>query len=102
MLIKKIYQKRKKNFSDQVNNIVLSINKYNEKKKKEKNKKEKSGKKKGSHSGKKNRINNTVLGNDINNKFAKLNYFNKNIFQKENSIFNEIIQLILKKIISTR
>ena len=88
---KKNISKEEKNFSDQVNNIVLSINKYNEKKKKEKNKKEKSGKKKGSHSGKKNRINNTVLGNDINNKFAKLNYFNKNIFQKKNSIFNEKI-----------
>ena len=86
---KKNISKDEKIFSDQVHNLVSSINKYNEKNKKEKNKKEKSDKKKGSHSGKKNRINNTVLGNDINNKFAKLNFFNKNIFPKKNSIFNE-------------
>ena len=36
---KKNISKEEKNFSDQVNNIVLSINKYNEKKKKEKIKK---------------------------------------------------------------
>ena len=86
---KKNISKDEKVFSDQVQNLVLSINKYNEKNKKEKNKKEKSDRKKGSHSGKKNRINNTVLGNDINNKFAKLNFFNKNIYPKKNSIFNE-------------
>ena len=86
---KKNISKDEKIFSEQVDNLVSSINKYNENNKKEKNKKEKSDRKKGSHSGKKNRINNTVLGNDINNKFAKLNFFNKNIFQKKNSIFNE-------------
>ena len=86
---KKNISKDEKVFSDQVQNLVLSINKYNEKNKKEKNKKEKSDRKKGSHSGKKNRVNNTVLGNDINNKFAKLNFFNKNIYPKKNSIFNE-------------
>ena len=86
---KKNISKEEKVFNEQVHNLVLSINKYNEKNKKEKNKKEKSDKKKGSHSGKKNRVNNTVLGNDINNKFAKLNFFNKNIYPKKNSIFNE-------------
>ena len=86
---KKNISKEEKIFYEQVHNLVLSINKYNEKNKKEKNKKEKSDKKKGSHSGKKNRVNNTVLGNDINNKFAKLNFFNKNIYPKKNSIFNE-------------
>ena len=50
---KKNISKDEKVFSDQVQNLVLSINKYNEKNKKEKNKKEKSDRKKGSHSGKK-------------------------------------------------
>ena len=80
--------KEEKAFQDKVQNIVSSINKYEEKKEKESSQKEKSDKKKGSHSGKKNRINNTVLGNEINNKIVKLNYFNKNIFRKKNTIFN--------------
>mgnify|MGYP003571349592 FL=1 len=79
--------KEEKAFQEDVQHIVLSINKYDEKKEKESSKKEKSDKKKESHSGKKNRINNTVLGNDI-NKIVKLNYFNKNIFRKKNTIFN--------------
>ena len=42
-----------------------------------------------SHSGNKNKINNTLLGNDINNnKYVKLNYVNKSIFRKKNTIFN--------------
>lgn len=85
---KKNISKEEKAFSERIQNIVSSIDKYEENNKVESNKKEKSAKKKESHSGKKNKINNTVLGNDINNKYAKLNYFNKNIFRKKNSIFN--------------
>ena len=85
---KKNILKEEKAFSERIQNIVSSIDKYEENNKVESNKKEKSAKKKESHSGKKNKINNTVLGNDINNKYAKLNYFNKNIFRKKNSIFN--------------
>ena len=85
---KKNIKKKKKSFSDKIHNLVLSITKFDEKKEKENSKKKESSKKKGSHSGKKNKINNTVLGNDLNNKNAKLNYFNKNIFRKKNSIFN--------------
>ena len=85
---KKNISKEEKAFSERIQNIVSSIDKYEENNKVESNKKEKSEKKKESHSGKKNKINNTVLGNDINNKYAKLNYFNKNIFRKKNSIFN--------------
>ena len=85
---KKNISKDEKSFSDKIHNLVLSITKFDEKKEKENSKKKESSKKKGSHSGKKNKINNTVLGNDLNNKNAKLNYFNKNIFRKKNSIFN--------------
>ena len=73
---KKNTSKEEKAFSEKIQNLVLSINKYNEKNKKESNKKEESSKKKDSQSGKKNKINNTVLGNDLNNKNVKINYFN--------------------------
>ena len=85
---KKNISKEEKVFSEKIKNLVSSINKFNEKSKKEISKKEESSKKKESHSGKKNKINNTVLGNDLNNKNVKLNYFNKNIFRKKNTIFN--------------
>ena len=87
---KKNISKEEKAFSEKIQNLVLSISKYNEKNKKESNKKEKeeSSKKKDSQSGKKNKINNTVLGNDLNNKNVKINYFNKNMFRKKNTIFN--------------
>ena len=84
---RKNISKEEKAFSEKIKNLVSSISKYDEKNKIEKVKKEESPKKK-SHSGKKNKINNTVLGNDLNNKFVKLNYFNKNIFRKKNTIFN--------------
>ena len=85
---KKNISKDEKAFSEKIQNLVLSINKYNEKNKKETNKKEESSKKKDSQSGKKNKINNTVLGNELNNKNVKINYFNKNMFRKKNTIFN--------------
>ena len=85
---KKNISKEEKVFSEKIKNLVSSINKFNEKSKKEISKKEESSKKKESHSGKKHKINNTVLGNDPNNKNVKLNYFNKNIFRKKNTIFN--------------
>ena len=85
---KKNISKEEKAFSEKIQNLVLSINKFNEKSKKESNKKEESSKKKDSQSGKKNKINNTVLGNDLNNKNVKINYFNKNMFRKKNTIFN--------------
>ena len=87
-------------FFDKINDIIQTINKIEYKvgvdggtKNKKNNKKDKkcesTSKKKDnkSHSGKK-KINNTVLGNDINNnKFVKLNYFNKSTIRK-NTIFN--------------
>ena len=85
---KKNISKEEKAFSEKIQDLVSSITKYDETQKKKSNKKEESSKKKESHSGKKNKINNTVLGNDLNNKNVKLNYFNKNIFRKKNTIFN--------------
>ena len=85
---KKNISKEEKIFSEKINNLVQSINKFNEKNEKEKKEKS-STKKKESHSGNKNKINNTLLGNDINNnKYVKLNYVNKSIFRKKNTIFN--------------
>ena len=83
---RKNISKEEKAFSEKINILVQSINKYDEKNEKEK--KEKSNKNKESHSGNKNKINNTVLGNDINNKNVKFNYFNKSTFRKKNTIFN--------------
>ena len=88
-------------FSHKINDIVTVINKYennkNKNNKKSYNKDNKNKKKESisknknkdnkSHSGKKNKINNIVLGNDINNnKFVKLNFFNKSTIRK-NTIF---------------
>ncbi len=85
---KKNISKEEKIFSEKINNLVQSINKFNVKNEKEKKEKS-STKKKESHSGNKNKINNTLLGNDINNnKYVKLNYVNKSIFRKKNTIFN--------------
>ena len=86
-------------FSSKINDIIKIINKLENEKNNKKNynkikKNESYYKKKEikndnkSHSGKKNKINNTILGNEINNnKCVKLNYFNKSTIRK-NTIFH--------------
>jgi Asp-tRNA(Asn)/Glu-tRNA(Gln) amidotransferase C subunit len=83
-------------FSEKINNIIQIISKlendrcknknFNQNKKSESNSKRKKDKK--SNSGNKSKINNTFLGNDLNNnKNVKVNYFIKAKIRKSN-IFN--------------
>ena len=86
-------------FSEKIHDIIKIINKfeinknnkkyYNVIKKNESYYKKKEAENESkSHSGNKKKINNTVLGNEINNnKYVKLNYFNKSTIRK-NTIFN--------------
>ena len=106
---KKNISKEEKVFSEKIQKLVLSINKYDEKnkKEKEKDKNKSSSKKKESNSGKKNKINKSLLGNDFNNKYVKINNninnnINKNIFRKKNTIFNVNNEKISNKSINNK